>query len=142
VEESQTVSDLLRASQEFQNKKLPFEHLGWLELREMDALKPVLRNSLNMNINVQPLNSLGQRWGLEFISSYSMCDDPFGINIDIQGDNIKWTVYYDVRFLDSETASSLLSEIQAAFFLIIDTNRQPSLTVRDVVGDIRVSEPK
>ncbi|KAJ9158132.1 Nonribosomal peptide synthetase 1 [Coniochaeta hoffmannii] len=110
IEQSQLVSDLLRASQEFQNKKLPFEHLGWLELREMHELKPVLRHSVNMNINVQPLNLLGQRLGLEFVRSWSMCDDPFGINVDIFGDGIKWAVYHDARFINAETAGGLLRD--------------------------------
>ncbi|KAB5518057.1 hypothetical protein GE09DRAFT_1045038 [Coniochaeta sp. 2T2.1] len=137
VDESQTLSDLLRECQAFQNDKLPFEHLGWLELREIDELKPPLRHSLNININTQPLKLIGQRWGLEFVTSHAMCDDPFGINIDIYGDNIKWTVYYDARFFDSATASSLLADIQAAFFLIVNPNRRPNLTVGDVLTAIR-----
>jgi hypothetical protein len=92
-----------------------------------------------MNINVQPLELLGKRWGLEFLSSSSMCDDPFGINIDIYGDNIKWTVYYDARFIEPEVASSLLKEMQEAFFIIVDANRHPGLTVRDVLKSIKGS---
>lgn len=118
-------------------KKLPFEHLGWLELRELDGLKHFLHDSINMNINVQPLALLGQRWGLEFIKSSSKCDDPFGINIDVSGGNITWTVYYDERFIDAETVSGLIRNIQSAFDLIVDGNRQDCLTVGDVLRTIQ-----
>jgi len=106
----------------------------------MHELKPVLRHSVNMNINVQPLNLLGQRLGLEFVRSWSMCDDPFGINVDIFGDGIKWAVYHDARFINAETAGGLLRDVRDVFALIVDADRQLELTVGDVLKGYQKSE--
>jgi hypothetical protein len=116
---------------------VPYEHLGWLELRELDAFKPLLRHSINMNINTQPLNLLDKKLGLQFVSCYSMCDDPFGINVDIYGDNIKWTVYHDPRFIDADAAQSLLRDVQAVFNLIVDGDKDASFSVGDALRSIK-----
>lgn len=68
-----------------------------------------------------------------------MCHDPFGFNIDIYGNNIKWTVHCDALFIDLETASGLLRDIQAAFFPTVDADRQPGLTIGDVLRSMRDS---
>ena len=136
IEKRQTVNELLQICQLFQNQKLSFEHLGWLELRELDEIKPIVPHAINMNINIQPLKSLAQKLDLEFCVSHSMCDDPFGINIDTDGDEIKWTVYYDARFIDKEIATSLLRDLQTAFFLVVNSNTQSDFTVADVLRSI------
>jgi aryl carrier-like protein len=128
----QTVRDLLRDSQSFQTAMIPFEHLGWLELRKMSHLKAVLQHSLNMNINPHRLASLGWGCGLEFESCYASCDDPFGINVDLFDGKMEWRIYYDDSFISAGIVESLLKDIETVFLQLVDAHLQPGLTVGDV----------
>ncbi|KAF4210732.1 hypothetical protein CNMCM5878_003892 [Aspergillus fumigatiaffinis] len=94
---------------------MPYEHVGWLELREMEHLKPILRHSLNMN--VKPQNVVSLDWGqdLQFQSSYASCDDPFGIEVTLLEGEIEWKIYYDERFITSDTVAKLLGDFTRVF---------------------------
>ncbi|KAI0602864.1 hypothetical protein F4775DRAFT_581102 [Biscogniauxia sp. FL1348] len=131
---AQTVQDLLRGAQRFQSIAMPHEHLGWLELRDMDHLKPALEHSLNMNINPYPTDLVGRGLGLEARSTHLPCDDPFGINIDILDGKLIWAIYYDMEFIERETVVSLLADLQRVFISLVDTYKQrPGTTVGELL---------
>jgi aryl carrier-like protein len=130
VDMQQRVHDLLRDSQCFQQDMMPFEHLGWLELRKLESLNPILKNSLNMNINPHRLDSLGKGLGLEFRNSHCTFDDPFGINVDLYEGKMEWVIYYDERFIAEETVDRLGKDMKNVFIQLVEA--QPELTVRDV----------
>lgn len=133
VDPAQKVEDLLLNSQRAQREMMPHEHLGWLELREMPHLKEVLKNSVNMNINPRPLSSPGKKLGMDYKSSYTSCDDPFGINVDFLDGKMEWTIYFDGRFISEEKVEKLLRDLHMVFERLIDAWEQPGLTVGEVL---------
>jgi hypothetical protein len=140
LDPQQNIHDFLRDAQNFQKVMMPFEHLGWLELREMSHLKPILRNSVNMNIIprvVSSLGELGEGLGLEFKSAYASCDDPFGMIVNLLDEKMEWEVGFDKRFIAEETVDSLLEDIRRVFLGIVDAHMQPDLTVGEVLESLR-----
>jgi amino acid adenylation domain-containing protein len=129
----QKVRDLLRQSQSFQSAMIPFEHLGWVELREMSHLKDILQHSLNLNINPNSVTSLWTRLGLKLQSCHETIDDPFGINVSLYDRKIKWSVYYDEKFIAGERVESLLEDIERVFLQLAEAYRQPELTVGEML---------
>ncbi|KAF7180576.1 hypothetical protein CNMCM7691_009867 [Aspergillus felis] len=136
LDKAQTVHDLLHSSQGFQAAMIPYEHVGWLELREMEHLKPILRHSLNMN--VKPQNVVSLDWGqdLQFQSSYASCDDPFGIEVTLLEGEIEWRIYYDERFITSDTVARLLGDFTRVFKELVTATAQgrSELTVGEMMG--------
>lgn len=132
VDAQQKIQDLLRGAQSFQIAMIPFEHLGWLELRGIDNLKDVLKHSLNMNINPHCLASLGKGWGLELKSDYASFDDPFGINVDLFDGKIEWKIYFDDRFIARERVEALLKDIEQLFLQLVGAYLQPERTVGEI----------
>ncbi|GFG01217.1 nonribosomal peptide synthetase 1 [Aspergillus udagawae] len=136
LDKAQTVHDLLHSSQRFQAAMIPYEHVGWLELREMEHLKPILRHSLNMN--VKPQNVVSLDWGqdLQFQSSYASCDDPFGIEVTLLEGEIEWKIYYDERFITSDTVAKLLSDLTRVFKEVVTASARgrSELTVGEMMG--------
>ncbi|KAI0011480.1 hypothetical protein F4779DRAFT_615500 [Xylariaceae sp. FL0662B] len=137
VDQAQRVQDLLQEAQRFQSTAMPFEHLGWLELREMDHLKSALAHSINMNINPYPTSLVGRGLGLEVRSTHLPCDDPFGINVDILDGKLVWAVYYDVRCIAKETVEILLTDLQAVFHQLVNASRRPEATVGELLGAVK-----
>jgi hypothetical protein len=133
VDAGQKVQDLLRQSQSFQSAMIPHEHLGWLELREMDHLKDVLRHKLNLNINPNSVASLWSGLGLKLKSAHETIDDPFGINVSFQGGKLEWSVYYDERFISGETVEIMLEGIKGVLLRLVEAYLQPELTVGDIL---------
>jgi aryl carrier-like protein len=136
INPNQKVKDLLRESQQFNSTSIPFEHLGWLELREMSHLKDRLKDSLNININPHPLASLGKGWGLEYVSSHAGCDDPFGVNVDLYDGRMEWVVYYDERFVGGDVVERLLREMKRVFLTLVDAGLRPEMTVGGVLTSL------
>jgi hypothetical protein len=136
LDKAQTVHDLLHSSQGFQAAMMPYEHVGWLELREMEHLKPILRHSLNMN--VKPQNVVSLDWGqdLQFQSSYASCDDPFGIEVTLLEGEIEWKIYYDERFITSDTVAKLLGDFTRVFKELVTATAQgrSEWTVGEMMG--------
>jgi hypothetical protein len=124
------VRDLLRESQKFEIDMMPFEHLGWLELREMGHLKSALKHSLEININPNSLSSLGSNeLGLEFKRAYESCGDPFWVFVFPQDGKMGWSICYDERFISHATVESLFEEIMSIFGRLVDAYKQPDLRV-------------
>jgi hypothetical protein len=136
LDKNQTVHDLFHSSQRFQSAMIPYEHVGWLELREMKHLKPILRHSLNMN--VKPQNVVSLDWGrdLRFQSSHASCDDPFGIEVTLREGEIEWKIYYDERFITSDTVAKLLGDFTRVLKGLVTATAQErsEFTVGEVVG--------
>ncbi|KAK3386816.1 hypothetical protein B0H63DRAFT_540907, partial [Podospora didyma] len=66
IDHNQTVEDLLRQHQAGNAAMMPHEFINWTELREMEHLRPVLGDSINININpYTPLAKLGKGMGLK-----------------------------------------------------------------------------
>ena len=78
----------------------------------MPHLKKTLKNSLNMNINPNPLCSLGKKLGMEHKMSYASCDDPFGINVDLFEGKMEWAVYFDEKFIEVEEVKAGADKIR------------------------------
>ncbi|ORY68182.1 uncharacterized protein BCR38DRAFT_422356 [Pseudomassariella vexata] len=135
ISPQQQVWDLLREVQGMQTAMLPHEHLGWLELREMDEFKHLRRNAVNMNINPNRLASLGEGWGLEYKGSWMSCDDAFGMNVDLYGEKMEWVVYYDERFISDEAVEALLRDLRKVFLQLVGS-RNGELTVGDVLDGL------
>jgi amino acid adenylation domain-containing protein len=133
LDAEQKVQDLLRQSQNFQRATIPFEHLGWLELREMGHLKAILQQKLNLNINPNSVASLWKGVGLELKSSHETIDDPFGINVSFHDGKLKWSVYYDERFITGERVESLLEGIRRVLLRLVEAYLQPELTVGEIL---------
>ncbi|KAI1078912.1 hypothetical protein F5B20DRAFT_197822 [Whalleya microplaca] len=134
VDRAQKVRDLLQEAQRFQSSAMPFEHLGWLELREMDHLRSTLEHSINMNINPYPTALVGRGLGLEVKSTHLPCDDPFGINIDILDGKLVWAIYYDARYIPRDTVEHLLAELQAVLLDLVEASRRPEASVGELLG--------
>ncbi|KAI5924948.1 hypothetical protein F4810DRAFT_709140 [Camillea tinctor] len=135
VDRAQTVQDLLRGAQKFQSIAMPHEHLGWLELRDMDHLKATLAHSVNMNINPYPTGLVGRGLGLEVRSTHLPCDDPFGINIDILDGKLIWAIYYDLEFIEQRTVVGLLADLQRVFLDLVHACKQrPGMTVGELLN--------
>ncbi|KAF4629796.1 hypothetical protein G7Y89_g8347 [Cudoniella acicularis] len=133
----QKVRDLLRESQSFEIEQIPFEHLGWLELREIDHLKAALQHSLEININPNGLASLGGDLGLEFKRSYESFDDPFGVHVFLNNGKMEWCISYDERLISHGAVDSLLMEIIKVFNRLVDAYLQPELTVGELFEFLR-----
>jgi aryl carrier-like protein len=142
INKDQKVQDLLQGAQRFQSEMMPFEHLGWLELREMSHLKDVLKYSLNMNINPHRLADLGKRWDLEFRGDWAKFDDPFGINVDLFEGQIEWKVYFDERFIGEDRVGKLLEDIEGVFLRLVEAYREPDLIVGEIYGIDNKTEMK
>jgi len=114
---TQPLSGLLSEHQASKTQALPYEYLGFLELREMPHLKDMLKNSLNMNINPNPLKKIGRSWGLEYMQDWASCDDPFGVNVDLDEETgeMEWGIYWDERFLGEDVVGKLLEGIVRVF---------------------------
>jgi hypothetical protein len=136
IDPHQKIQDLLRKSQSFKSASMPFEHLGWLELREMDHLKELLKHSLNININPHPLASLGKGWGLKYVSDHAGCDDPFGVNVDLYEGKMVWVVYYDEKFVSSEAVERLLGEMRRVFLKLLEVGARPEMTVGEILDSL------
>jgi hypothetical protein len=136
IDPHQKAKDLLCESQMFKSTSMPFEHLGWLELREMDHLKDPVKNSLNININPHPLASLGKGWGLEYVSDHAGCDDPFGVNIDLYEGKMVWVIYYDERFVSSEVVERLLGVMRRVFLKLLEVGARPEMTVGEALDSL------
>ncbi|TVY83910.1 Nonribosomal peptide synthetase, partial [Lachnellula suecica] len=134
----QKVLDLLRESQKFEIDMMPHEHLGWLELREMDHLKTALQHSVEINVNPRGLVSLGGNLGLEFERSFESFDDPFGIHCFLHNGKMEWCISYDDRYISHEVVDTLLKEIIHVFDQLVGAYTRPDLTV----GGIFYSVPK
>ncbi|CZR65846.1 uncharacterized protein PAC_15746 [Phialocephala subalpina] len=133
IDLDQTIENLLLKSQKAQHEMMPHEHLGWLELREMPHLKEILKHSVNMNINPNPLSRFGSRLGMEYKSSYASCDDPFGINVDLLDEKIECTIYFDGRFIETEKVEKLLADLELVFGKLVDAWKQPGMTVGEIL---------
>ncbi|KAI1340794.1 hypothetical protein F5Y15DRAFT_406673 [Xylariaceae sp. FL0016] len=134
VDAQQKVRDLLTEAQRLKSLAIPHEHLGWLELREMDHLKPVLANSVNVNINPYPNALVGRGLGLEFLTSHLPCDDPFGININILDEQLIWSVYYDEEFISNDNVNAILEGLQKILYYIVEADHDdPAVLVGDVL---------
>ena len=136
VDRKQKVHDLLRESQRVKSAMIPHEHLGFLELREMDHLKSMLRNALNINITPKGIASSSKGWGLELVSSHlTLCDDPFGINVNLHEDRINWLIYFDERFISGDKVERLLEDIKLVFFQL--ANAREGADVAGILGGFR-----
>jgi amino acid adenylation domain-containing protein len=133
LDAGQKVRHLLRQSQNVQSAMIPFEHLGWLELREMSHLRTILRPKLNLNINPNSVASLWKNVGLELKSSHETIDDPFGINVSFHDGKLDWSVYYDDRFITGERVETLLADIRMVLLRLVEAYLQPELTVGEIL---------
>ncbi|KAI0129876.1 hypothetical protein BJ170DRAFT_290871 [Xylariales sp. AK1849] len=132
ADKQQKLRDLLNEYETFQRASMPHEHLGWLELREMEHLKGTLQHSLEMNINPYPNELLARGLGLEFESIHdSACDDPFAINVYLLDERVEWAICYDEEFIDRETVQDLLKEITEMFSKVVEY-RLSGITVGDL----------
>ncbi|KAH7417710.1 hypothetical protein BKA64DRAFT_307400 [Cadophora sp. MPI-SDFR-AT-0126] len=133
IDPKQEIHDLLLKSQRIKTSMIPHEHLGFLELREMDHLKSMLRQALNINITPKGIASSSKGWGLELISSHlTLCDDPFGINVNLHEETIDWLIYFDERFISGMQVERLLEDIKFVFFQL--ANAEKGALVAGILG--------
>jgi aryl carrier-like protein len=134
----QTIASLLASAQAFQTEMLPHEHLGFVELLEIPRLTGVLKNAVNMNINPHRLAGMGKGLGLEFEGSWASCDDPFGINVDVdegaarEDGGLVWCVYYDERFIGTEKVEMLLKNVIGTFEKLIEAEGRGGMVVAEL----------
>jgi aryl carrier-like protein len=124
ISPDQTIQSLLESAQHFQTEMLPHEHLGFVELLELPTLAPTLKNAINMNINPRRLAGMGKGLGLTFEGSSAGCDDPFGINVDVDEEvrELSWCVYWDERFIEKESVKALLGDVIRTFEKLVEGN--------------------
>ncbi|KAH6702084.1 hypothetical protein BKA61DRAFT_201930 [Leptodontidium sp. MPI-SDFR-AT-0119] len=135
IDPKQKIHGLLCQCQRIKSAMIPHEHLGFLELREMDHLKAMLRNSLNINITPKGIASSSKGWGLELQSSHlTLCDDPFGINVNLHDDRIDWLIYFDERYISVEKVERLLDNIRLVFFELV--NAEDGAAVAGIFGTL------
>ncbi|KAH7361061.1 hypothetical protein BKA65DRAFT_591983 [Rhexocercosporidium sp. MPI-PUGE-AT-0058] len=136
IDPQQDIHELLRESQSIKSTMIPHEHLGFLELREMDHLKNTLKNALNINITPKGIASSSKGWGLTLESSHlTLCDDPFGINLNLHEDRIDWLIYFDERFISEEKVERLLEDIKVVLFELV--NAEEGATVAGIFTILR-----
>ncbi|KAK3311929.1 hypothetical protein B0H66DRAFT_102572 [Apodospora peruviana] len=141
VDYTQTVHDLLCVHQAASTAMIPHEHVDWIELREMDHLKPILKHSLNMNINpYTPLSKLGAGMGLNVMDEHETCDDPFGINVSVGEDSIECTLYFDETFVSEDAVKDLAVLIRDFFRLVAKVHTNQGLSVGGLMDWIGQSQ--
>ena len=135
VEPAQRVHELLHRARQFQTNAMLHEHLGWLELREMENLQPAIKNAVEININ--PARTAREKggWGVQFVESHMTWDDPMYIGVDVgssQEDSVACTFAYDARFVERERVEKLLGNMKRIWEGIAKSGE--STTVGEVLG--------
>ena len=138
IDQQQTLGDLLCAHHAANTAMMPFEYLGWTELREMGHLRDTLQHSVNMNINpYTPFNKLGAGMGLTVVGEHETCDDPFGINVSVGEDHIEWSLYFDEQFISRATVLSLAADLRTSFLVVSNLHMMQHITVGHILDRIR-----
>ncbi|KAM7214662.1 hypothetical protein V8F06_009983 [Rhypophila decipiens] len=136
VDPGQAVHHLLCAHQAAGTAMIPYEHVDWIKLREMQHLKPILQHSLNMNINPYALEKLGAGIGLKVVDEHETCDDSFGINVSVGQDSIECTLYFDETFVSEAAVKHLAVAIRESFRLVAKVHTNQGMSVGALMDQI------
>jgi len=134
IDRAQIVYDLLCVHQAATAAMIPFEHLNWTELREIEHLKDVLAHSVNLNINPSTLfSNLGENIGLQVVEEHETRDDPFNISVSVNKDTVEWDFYYDKDFISHSTVEDLGVDLKESLLAVWEACEGKQITVGDVM---------
>jgi len=134
IDRQQSIQDLLCAHQIAHTSMIPYEYLGFLELRKMPHLKGLLRHGLNININpYTPLCKLGASMDMTVVDEHESLGDPFAVDISVREDELEFAVHFDENFIHEAVVRNLVRNIRETFLLVSTAYKMPQLSVGDVL---------
>jgi len=134
IDRQQTVHGLLCAHQAANTAIIPYEYLGWTELRKMDHLRGILGHSLNLNINpYTPLRKLGANMGLEVVDEHERWGDPFSVDVSVREDELDFDIIFDESFISEAVVRNLARGIKDALRLVSTAYMNQQISVGDVL---------
>ena len=143
VDRQQAVHNLLCVHQASNTAMMPYEYLGWTELRKMDHLKSILQHSINMNINpYTALGTLGASMGLKVVDEHERWGDPFTIDVSIREDEVVFRIYFDASFVAEDVVRKLTGNIREAFQLVATAYMDEQRSVGDVLATLDAADSR
>jgi amino acid adenylation domain-containing protein len=134
IDRQQTVHDLLRVHQAANVAMMPYEYVGWTELKELDQFKGLLQHSLNININpYTPLDKLGANMGLKVVDEHESWGDPFAINVSVRQEELEVAFLFDESFVPQTTVEMMMEALRTTFRTVHSASTGPLLTVGSVL---------
>ncbi|TPX07288.1 uncharacterized protein E0L32_010785 [Thyridium curvatum] len=140
VDPRQRVHDLLYNHQRANTAMMPYEYMGFTELRKLDNLKDVLGHALNMNINpYTPLGEIGASMGLTVVDEHERWGDPFTVDVSVRENELRFAVYFDEKFVRESVVKEMMRHIKEAFRLLSTAHMNLRVSVGDILQNLSIS---
>jgi len=137
IDRQQSIHDFLCAHQVASTSMIPYEYLGFLELRKINHLEGILRHALNININpYTPLGKLGIGIGLTVVDEHEVLGDPFAVEVSVCENELEFSIHFDESFINEAVVRKLVKNIRRVFPQVSTAYKMPQLSVGDFLQEL------